>query len=357
MIRNALLLTIPTLILCLIALEVITTFVIPGAQFPYYYYDEENRVLRFSTTDLREGVFTIGPMAQQRARWHINNAGWNSDVEFEEAKRRPRIAIIGDSYVEALQVNIEESLAGRLRALVSNEVDVYAFGISGAALSQYLQMSRYVRARFDPDILVVNVVHNDFDESLCSVKRQAGMLCLEEVQDALVEGRMEPYRAAEAFRAARLSSTVRYAVANLKVVARIRNLFTSNASTPSYNANIDVEQVAAQKAKIGRATAYVLETLVQEYRGKSVIVMMDAPRHDIYADTLERSTVRWLNELLRNSCESVGIPFIDLTEGFLRQYRAEHVHFETEWDWHWNQNGHLTAARQLRKRLAELRLI
>lgn len=122
----------------------------PAAQFPSYYYDPADRILRFSTTDLRDGVFTIGTMAQQRARWHINNTGWNSAIDFEETKRKPRIAIIGDSYVKAPQVNVETSLAGRLRELVSPQTEVYAFGISGAARSQYLQMARYARNILTP---------------------------------------------------------------------------------------------------------------------------------------------------------------------------------------------------------------
>src|SRR5687768_1767173 len=167
--RNILLLTLPSLIAVFIALELFFSFIIPASEFPYYYYDPNDHILRFSTTEQRDGVFTVGVMAKQRGRWHVNNAGWNSAVEFNKEKHQLRIAIIGDSYIEALQVNVEESLAGQLRHLISKspypEVEVYAFGVSGAPLSQYLQMARYASTYFDPDILVINVVHNDFDES------------------------------------------------------------------------------------------------------------------------------------------------------------------------------------------------
>jgi hypothetical protein len=63
----------------------------------------------------------------------------------------------------------------------------------GVPLSQYLQMARYVRIHFNPDIFVINVVHNDFAESLCSVKKQVGMLCLEDNRDSMQEASIIPY--------------------------------------------------------------------------------------------------------------------------------------------------------------------
>ena len=74
--RNILLVTLPSLLAMFLILELTFRFIIPASQFPYYYYDQNDRILRFATTEQREGVFTIGYLAQQRARWRINNAGW-----------------------------------------------------------------------------------------------------------------------------------------------------------------------------------------------------------------------------------------------------------------------------------------
>jgi len=357
MIRNILVLTIPSCVVLFLFLELTATFLVPAAQFPSYYYDPAERILRFSTTDLRDGVFTIGTMAQQRARWHINNRGWNSSIDFENSKRKPRIAIIGDSYVEALQVDVENSIGGRLGALVSPVVDVYPFGISGASLSQYLEMARYARKHFDPDVLVINVVHNDFDESLCSIKRQAGMLCLEDEGLEIREAAVEPYHPNQMLRMARWSSAVRYAVTNLQLASRWRGLFSGARNKPVYNANIEVEQVKARKARIQKATEYVLWTLRRENGGKPVIFIMDAPRRDIYAGTLEGSNVVWLNQLLKSTCQTAGFHFIDLTEEFSRMFNARHTHLESEFDWHWNEAGHFAAAQELHRSLVALGLI
>lgn len=361
LLRNILLVTLPSLITIFLILEFTFTFIVPAAQFPYYYYDPNDHILRFSTTEQRDGVYTIGTMAQQRARWRINNAGWNSAIDFKETKRKPRVAIIGDSYIEALQVNVEESLAGQLRRLVSQDpdadVDVYAFGISGAPLSQYLQMARYARTRFDPDIFVINVVHNDFDESLCSLKKQAGMLCFEDDGQDIREAPITPYQPNHVFRMVRQSSVARFIVVNLQIGSRLERLISSIRTSPEYNANIDVNKVRSHNSRIQKVTDYVLSTLKRENSGKPVVFMIDAPRRDIYAGTMSESNIRWLNELLKEKTAQFGFYFIDLTDEFTRVFKAEHVHLESKYDWHWNEKGHQAAANALHSKLRALQLV
>ncbi len=357
MLRNILRLTVPALIVLFLVLELIFTFLIRGSEFPYYHYDQNDRILRFSTTEQRTGVFTIGAMAQQRANWRINNAGWNSAIDFVEAKRRPRIAIIGDSYVEAFQVDVEDSIAGQLRHLVDPKFEVYAFGISGASLSQYLQMARYVRTHFDPDILVINVVHNDFEESLCSVKRQTGMLCLEDSELPIREAPIVPYESNSVLRLARHSSVIRFAHANLQITARWQRLMSGLQNAPEYNANIDVERTRSHRSRIEATTEYVLATLKRENAGKPIVFQIDAPRKDIYAHALQNSNVSWLNELLREHATRFGFVFLDLTDEFTKIVEIERVHLESEYDWHWNQRGHRAAAYALHQALQKSHLL
>jgi hypothetical protein len=352
--RNVLVLTLPSLIALFVILEVFFRFVIPAAEHPSYYYDANDRIVNFSTTKQREGVFTFGPLAQQRASWRINNAGWNSAIDYMETKRKPRIAIIGDSYVEAMQVDIGKDLAGQLRALLSPDVEVYAFGIPGAPLSHYLQMARYVRAHFDPDIFVINVVHNDFAESLCSVKRTSGYLCLEDNGEDIREASITPYQPKLLFLVANQSSVIRYMAYNMRLLSDMTRLFSLITNRPAHNANIDVNVAKSLKRRIQKATDYVLSTMKRENNDIPTVFLMDAPRKDIYAGTMNESNVRWLNELLAEECEQFGFPFIDLTDEFTRSFRAEHIHFESKYDGHWNEKGHQVAALALHDRLRTL---
>ena len=76
------------------------------------------------------------------AVFSINSQGWNSGVRNYTKNKQsplPRICIIGDSFVEALQVNYTKSFAEQLMIELDGQVDsVYRFGLSGAALSHYL---------------------------------------------------------------------------------------------------------------------------------------------------------------------------------------------------------------------------
>lgn len=351
MIRNLLALTLPSLVILFFFVEMTVTYFIPAAQFPAYYYDPKDQILRFSTNDQRDGVFTIGAMAQQRARWRINNMGWNSAIDFIPVKHAPRIVIIGDSYVEALQVNVEDSIAGQLRRMVSPQIEVYSFGISGAPLSQYVQMTRYVRSYFEPDLVVINVVHNDFDESLCSVKRQAGMLCLDDAGPDIREAPIVPYQPNSAFRLARRSAVIRFFTANLKLTERMHRLFAPKTLPERYNANVDTENVASQRRRISKVTDYVLSTLKREMGDIPVMFLIDAPRQDIYAGTLGESNVVWLNEHLKNQCQKFQFRIIDLTNEFSRIFDVTRTRFESEFDWHWNERGHLAAAFEVYRKL------
>src|SRR5690348_7729557 len=75
------------------------------------------------------------------APYAINAQGWNSGVGDYVLGRRPgvgRIALIGDSFIEALRVPHDASVGERLAAELSREgqpVEAYRFGISGAPLS------------------------------------------------------------------------------------------------------------------------------------------------------------------------------------------------------------------------------
>jgi hypothetical protein len=91
------------------------------------------------------------------APYRINAQGWNSGSGDYDVARRPgieRIAIVGDSFVEALQVPNGQSVGERLATELGgggHPVEIYRFGISGAPLSQYMQMTEREVVRYRPD--------------------------------------------------------------------------------------------------------------------------------------------------------------------------------------------------------------
>ena len=71
--------------------------------------------------------------------------------------------MVGDSYVEAFQVDYNKSLSEILRAkLGSDKYEVFRFGISGAPLSQYLHVFRTEILKYAPDLLIFILVTTTF---------------------------------------------------------------------------------------------------------------------------------------------------------------------------------------------------
>jgi len=117
----------------------------------------------------------------QRGRWvgrdydvaiHTNSAGFH-DVEHRLQKPHDvyRMAVLGDSFIEALQVPVEQGFAQQLQGalqgwLNEKRVEVINLGISGTGPSQYLQVLKARGLAYRPD-LVVMAVHpaNDFFDS------------------------------------------------------------------------------------------------------------------------------------------------------------------------------------------------
>jgi hypothetical protein len=173
--KNIAFVTLPVIILIGVLLELTFRFFIPACETPFRYFDESTGLLKYVNEGPTEGWFSVGPLCQPRAKWRGNNLGWISGIDYHTARSNPLVAVIGDSYVEASQVGVEKSFPALLRRSLARKLDVYSFGNSGAHLGTYLSTARYCNKQFDPDVLVITVVHNDFVESLCPKTKIAGL--------------------------------------------------------------------------------------------------------------------------------------------------------------------------------------
>ena len=342
--------TVPSLLACFVCGELFFRFVLPASQMPWGYYDSGERIARFEQGQ-GSGTYTIGRFASQRGRWRINNMGWNSDIDYQAGSVRPRplIAVIGDSYIEALQVDTTASIVSVLRRKLRGQYDVYGFGKSGAPLSQYLQMTRYVTKRFNPSVIVVNVVHNDFDESLTSVRQYPYFLGVDMSSGRPTESTLSdrPISVKRRTKIVFSSAIVRYLWTNLGLGGGL-------TERTSVGANKRTETAAAaalgsmptgpERLDIDKAVDYLVAAFVQENRERQLVFMIDAPRKDIYAGTLSESSVLWMNQELKDVCRRHGCRVIDLTEPFAAKYQRDHERLSGDEDYHWNVEGHRYAA-------------
>jgi hypothetical protein len=141
----------------------------------------------------------------------------------------------------------------------------------------------------------------------------------------------------------RKSALIRYLTINLKIHQVVRDMFSGR----EYSGNIEVEMVENSREPVETAATYVFRKLNEENRGKRVIVVMAAPRQDIYAGTVEASRVLFLNDLVRRLSSDYGFELLDLTEPMRKDYEQNETPFNSPWDAHWNEYGHAFVARQV----------
>ncbi|HEY6505090.1 MAG TPA: hypothetical protein VIZ28_14025 [Chitinophagaceae bacterium] len=342
--KNILFVTIPMLIVLFILLEIISRFFFPGSESPKTIYDETNHIVKFSRAYGTRGLWTKGNFAQQRGRWRINNEGWNSPIDYF-AERKPgvkRIAVIGDSYIEAWQVDAEKSYPSLLNHSLGKDYEVYSFGVSASSLSQYLHVSRYVEKTYSPDIYIFNLVHNDFHESINGLAYIPMYMTIKMDNDSSFT-EVPPVKPERTFskipggQLFRKSSLFRYLYYNLNLMEKFRS---KKAGAKEVEMNVAVADVVDKKDSLRAVTGYLLKKIKIELGNKEIIFVMDAPRNNIYAGDLDKSKVAWLNGMVAEYCKELNLPFIDLTPYMVNDYQENKKRFETKYDNHWAEYGH-----------------
>ncbi len=342
--------TLPSLLFTLLLLELVFRFILPAANQPDYFFDEQYGILRFDTESNTEGVFSTGKLAEHRAHWRINNTGWNNPLNYTKDKPAgiTRIAIIGDSYVEALNVNQTEMFGVRLQEKLGKNFQVYTFGVSGSPFSQYLQMSRYVQQEFNPDVYVFSLVHNDFDESINGKAIGPFYHTLRvETDSSVTEIPAQPYQVSGMRRMLKRSALVRYLLFNIKInetIASFRSKSGNNETAQQFNANVNVNEVTRNQASIRKAVAYIGSALRKELQGKKIIFMIDGSRYDIYDHKLNECNVCYMNDMSMQAAQKYAMWGIDLNYLFEREYKKNKQVFNTPEDFHWNAYAHQLVA-------------
>ena len=111
-------------------------------------------------------IFSRGWDFAITANKHSNNYGYINQNNYNANGSSPLMMVIGDSFVEANQVDAGNSAAELLHSRIEPDGRVYSIGLSGAALSQYLAFAEYSKITFHPKSIVFIIIGNDFDESL-----------------------------------------------------------------------------------------------------------------------------------------------------------------------------------------------
>lgn len=339
--KKLLLLSLGSFFLCLVLIECTFTFFNISAERPVTNFIVSHNVLNFVPN--QKGINTIGTIGQEKFEWSINNYGWNSNIDYKKSKQKKRVAVIGDSYIEALQVNIENSYPNLLNKNLNEEFEFYSFGYSGSPLSQYYNVSKYVNDLFDPDIVIFNMVENDYDESVFNffkIKKYFMQTTFE--NDSLIIKSPTPYnpkRFELLKKILKKSSIIRYINYNTNIRNYFTNLFQSDNESPNHKLD--------RIKMINKSNNLIIDSILNENYNKKIVFVVDGDRQSIYGQRTNKGYN--LNEKFITILKNRNLSYIDLDKIFRDNYLKDSIKFNSELDYHWNSYGHKIIADTLEK--------
>jgi hypothetical protein len=315
----------------------------------------ENPIFRF--TPNRPYTYSKGWSFDIVNHGRVNNAGFVNDQDYVAEARSPLLAVIGDSYVEAVMVPYRETLHGRLAGRVAPAGRVYSFAASGAPLSQYLVWARHARETYRNDALIIVVIGNDFDESLAEYRKGPGFHHYWPGDGGALELRRVDFEPNRFLRMVAGTSLGSYLVLNLQAGARLRNLFATLGlpfpiarAAPRYVGNTEAPAAQQRIADSEAAVAAFIRDL-PGHAGlppERILFVVDGLRYppaDAAAEAAARASyfgimrARFIAAARRRGYEA-----IDMDEHLMPHYRRHEQRFEWPTDGHWNRLAHGIAA-------------
>lgn len=298
-------------------------------------------------------------------RYSINAQGWNAQYDYPERDYSRHLAIvIGDSFVEALQVQQYDAMPHMLYHWLNEPkkcatdapaedlawIDavsgqhkcnldwrVYSMGISGAPLSQYLQMARAAERKYHPDIIIVILVHNDFIESYERPDNQVYESFWHTDGVKMIGPKVYKPRAWSDVMASQWA-TGRLAIQTL-------SRMNQQPKPATWQMGVDVTRNLAQMGQTAVITDYLFEQFALMKSKTSLLFAMDGDRS--YIESGEGTEVKLLNIVVQQRAAAHGLRFVDLDSVFTTDWVANHHAFSFPSDYHWNKYAHNLVAQTL----------
>lgn len=231
---------------------------------------------------------------------------------------------------------------------IGEGVEVYRFGVSGAALSQHLQMLRHIKKKYNPDIAVIVIVHNDFLESVYGFGNPNGdFLQFRRENGTWVEVKPRPYVYIPDPKRMlfKKSSIIRYLWFNLNLNQSILFL-KDKLKGEGIETNVKIDEAIKNLDEI-KSLCHHIFTKYKEASGADtkLLLVIDANRQAIYEKkdpTAEKSYT--LNIIANRAADELSIPFLDLTPVFISDYKNNRQRFDFKYDGHWNKRTHSLVA-------------
>jgi len=298
----------------------------------------EDKILNFEPN--QTGTFSLGANFYKTVSKKTNNAGFYSNYPYEN-DAEPDIVVIGDSYIEAAQIQNNDTVGALLQEKDGISL-VYQMGVSGVPLSQYIKMADFAKTHYSPKQYVILIVGNDFDQSLCDYRVKEGTWCFDKNYN-LTFVPFNGYQGVRSF--ARQSAFIRYLVFQLGINWRqlmFRIGLSDKGMEADHNYAGNVKRYKPQQ--IVKDSMIVVDRFMEALSAmkieKKVTLVVDADRQDIYTGRLTSSYFRQMRDYTIKSAKLHNIEVIDMQPIFEQDYLKHGQKFDFPTDGHWNERAH-----------------
>jgi lysophospholipase L1-like esterase len=296
-----------------------------------------------------------------------------------------RIAVIGDSYVEALQVPIEAAFPARLEAQLNRlggprRYEVIALGQSGSGTADAYVRYRRVAARYAPDLVVYAFCKNDVRNNSRALNLEVPGFYFVPAADGALRldaSLLEPFRDPPPLRRlyqalkrnSYLLSLVSDRVYLARTALRARELRGALArTTPATGTHVDEfsdravfrTPPSARWGEALRITEGALLELKNAVEGGGARFLLLLLSSDVQVDPALQEEMRRTyqddfdftqpDRQLEELCKTRSVEYLNLTPLFHEAYERDRVlshGFGGKTEGHWNENGHRLAAEAL----------
>ncbi|MBS0423272.1 MAG: SGNH/GDSL hydrolase family protein [Proteobacteria bacterium] len=281
----------------------------------------------------------------------INNVGFRNDQNYTSESSLPLIAVIGDSYVEAVQVDYKDTLYGQLAQKLGENMRVYSFGFSGAPLSQYLAWAQYATQTFKADYLTFVIISNDFDESLNRLSPRKGYLLYEQCEEERIYClKRQDYQTSPYKSIIEVSALARYLIFNLQV-GEIKSKLTAwlNNEKETFIGNVKAE-ADSEHLREAKIAVDLFFTDLPKYTNlptHKINFAIDGRFYDDDDIPFEKSYFGEMRRYFMEHASARNYNIIDMKPIFRNHFKKHGKRFDSIRDAHWNELGHTLVANAL----------
>jgi len=348
--------TVLSCLLTLAGLEIVLRFLPVQSHVPHQAVNADSPVTRYQP--YHPFVYSNHWNFQNINYGRTNAQGFVSDFDYDTANHQQLIAVIGDSYIEARMVPFSQTMQETIRSGLNDAVRVYAFAMNGAALSQYLAFAKMARDTYHPDMMIVNIVSNDFNESFAQFHTRSRFhYFMEDDHGNLQPQLVSSYRPSWLREILSHSALVRYAYFHLRVTDIPRNIKRLTRSLPGRSRSTPPPSISSPSSKkkcqgnleFSQRAVDAFLHLLPKHAGLppgSILLVLDGQRLSLYRGLHKQDACfESMRHYVSEHAERMGYEVLDMHPVFKDDFQAHRQRFEFTHDAHWNTRAHGLAGR------------